>query len=70
MFFFCEKEKMIYIHQVLNHWTGKIRFFGTQKIVLLKISSEGHCVPCNFVLLVALGGIYKCSFIVHLAVAK
>ena len=35
--------------------TGKIRFSGTRKSVLLKATS-GRYAPCNFVLAVTLGG--------------
>ena len=39
---------------------GKIRFFGTGKSMLLKASPREHCAPCNFVLLVTLGGTQVC----------
>ena len=42
---------------------GKIRFSGTQKLVLLNASSGEHCAPCNFVLLVTLGGTCVCLIV-------
>ena len=36
--------------------TGKIRFSGTRKSVLLEPSSEERCAPLNFVLFVTLQG--------------
>ena len=36
--------------------TGKIRFSGARKFVLLKPSSEERCAPLNFVLFVTLQG--------------
>ena len=41
----------------------KIKFSDTQKSVLLKANSGEHCAPCNFVLLMTLGGTH-----VHLIV--
>ena len=41
----------------------KIRFFGTQKSVLLKASSGECCAPRNFVLLVMLGGTCVCLIV-------
>ena len=35
---------------------AKIKFSGTCKSMLLKASSAEHCAPCNFVLLLTLGG--------------
>ena len=45
--------------------TGKIRFSGTRKSVLLKATS-GRYAPCNFVLPVRLEGTHVC-LIVYLA---
>ena len=42
---------------------GNIRFSGTQKSVFLKVSSGEHCVPCNFVHLVMLGGTCICLIV-------
>ena len=47
--------------------TGKIRFSGTQKSVLLKANSGEHCAPRNFVLLVLLADTCVC-LILHLTV--
>ena len=42
---------------------GRIRFSGTQKSVLLKVSSGERCASCNFVLLVTLGGTHVCLIV-------
>ena len=47
--------------------TGKIKFSGAQRSVLLKASSGERCAPHNFVHLVPLQGAYLC-LIVYLVV--